>query len=109
MTVSADATRPVGLAGVMGGQDTEVGPETTDIFIESAPFAPLRTRRTRRLAALSTDASYRFERGVDAALAPRALDRVARLVIALADGRVESAPVDLYPGAAPPPRALRAL
>jgi phenylalanyl-tRNA synthetase beta chain len=108
MTVIADASVPVGLAGVMGGQDTEVGPETTDIFIESATFAPLRTRRTRRLAGLSTDASYRFERGVDAALAPRALDRVARLVIALAGGRVESAPVDLYAGdAMPQPLVLR--
>jgi phenylalanyl-tRNA synthetase beta chain len=108
MTVIADAVRPVGLAGVMGGQDTEVGPETTDIFIEAATFAPLRTRRTRRLAGLSTDASYRFERGVDVALAPRALDRVARLVIALAGGRVESAPVDLYAGDPPPqPLVLR--
>jgi phenylalanyl-tRNA synthetase beta chain len=108
MTVIADALRPVALAGVMGGQDTEVGPETTDIFIESATFAPQRTRRTRRLAGLSTDASYRFERGVDATLAPRALDRVARLVIAVAGGRVESAPVDLYAGDAPPqPLVLR--
>jgi phenylalanyl-tRNA synthetase beta chain len=108
MTVIADAVLPVGLAGVMGGRDTEVGPETTDIFIEAATFAPLRTRRTRRLAGLSTDASYRFERGVDVALAPRALDRVARLVIALAGGRVESAPVDLYAGDAPPqPLVLR--
>jgi len=108
MTVIADASIPVGLAGVMGGRDTEVGPETTDIFVEAATFAPLRTRRTRRLAGLSTDASYRFERGVDAALAPRALDRVARLVIALAGGRVESAPVDLYAGDAPPqPLLLR--
>jgi len=108
MTVIADAVRPVGLAGVMGGQDTEVGAETTDIFIEAATFVPLRTRRTRRLAGLSTDASYRFERGVDVALAPRALDRVARLVIALAGGRVESAPVDLYAGDPPPqPLVLR--
>jgi len=108
MTVIADAVLPVGLAGVMGGRDTEVGSETADIFIEAATFAPLRTRRTRRLAGLSTDASYRFERGVDVALAPRALDRVARLVIALAGGRVESAPVDLYAGDAPPqPLVLR--
>ena len=101
MTVIADSTRPVGLAGVMGGQDTEVDAGTTDIFIESATFVPARTRRTRRLAGLSTDASYRFERGVDASLAPRALARVAQLVIALAGGRVESAPVDLYAGDAP--------
>ena len=105
MTVIADAIRPVGLAGVMGGQDTEVGPETTDIFIEAANFVPSRTRRTRRLAGLSTDASYRFERGVDLALTPVALERVARLVIALAGGRVDHPPVDLYAGE-PPPRPL---
>ncbi|HEV7991563.1 MAG TPA: phenylalanine--tRNA ligase subunit beta [Gemmatimonadaceae bacterium] len=98
MTVIADSTRPVGLAGVMGGRDTEVDESTTDIFIESATFVPSRTRRTRRLAGLSTDASYRFERGVDVTLAPRALERVAQLVIALAGGSVPSAPVDLYAG-----------
>ena len=105
MTVIADSTRPVGLAGVMGGQDTEVGRETTDIFIEAANFVPSRTRRTRRGAGLSTDASYRFERGVDLSLAPVALERVAQLVIALAGGRVEHPPVDLYAGD-PPPRPL---
>ena len=105
MTVIADSIRPVGLAGVMGGQDTEVGPETTSIFIEAANFVPSRTRRTRRLAGLSTDASYRFERGVDIALTPLALERVAQLVIALAGGRVEHPPVDLYAGD-PPPRPL---
>ncbi|PYP75545.1 MAG: hypothetical protein DMD35_21060 [Gemmatimonadetes bacterium] len=98
MTVIADSTRPVGLAGVMGGQDTEVGRETTDIFIEAANFVPSRTRRTRRGAGLSTDASYRFERGVDLSLAPVALERAAQLVIALAGGRVEHPPVDLYAG-----------
>jgi phenylalanyl-tRNA synthetase beta chain len=108
MTVIADSVKPVALAGVMGGRDTEVGPETTDIFIECANFVPSRTRRTRRLAGLSTDASYRFERGVDLALAPRALERVTALVIALAGGRVESAPVDLYAGdPAPTPIVLR--
>jgi phenylalanyl-tRNA synthetase beta chain len=85
----------------MGGRDTEVTDETTDIFIEAANFVPARTRRTRRLAGLSTDASYRFERGVDVSLAPRALERVAQLVIALAGGHVASAPVDLYAGDAP--------
>jgi phenylalanyl-tRNA synthetase beta chain len=105
MTVIADSVRPVGLAGVMGGQDSEVGPETTDIFIEAANFVPSRTRRTRRLAGLSTDASYRFERGVDIALTPVALERVAQLVVALAGGQVEHPPVDLYAGD-PPPRPL---
>ncbi|MEO6526331.1 MAG: phenylalanine--tRNA ligase subunit beta [Gemmatimonadaceae bacterium] len=103
MTVIADSVKPVALAGVMGGRDTQVTAETIDIFIEVANFVPARTRRTRRLAGLSTDASYRFERGVDVSLAPRALERVAHLVIALAGGSVEHAPVDLYAG--DPPRA----
>jgi phenylalanyl-tRNA synthetase beta chain len=108
MTVIADSIRPVGLAGVMGGQDSEVGPDTTDIFIEAANFVPARTRRTRRAAGLSTDASYRFERGVDVTLAPVALERVAQLVIALAGGRVDHPPVDLYAGdPAPRPLILR--
>ncbi len=105
MTVIADTVKPIAIAGVMGGRDTEVDATTTDIFIEVATFDPARTRRTRRLAGLSTDASYRFERGVDATLAPRALERVAALVIALAGGEVTSAPVDLYAGD-PSPRAL---
>ncbi|MEO8561257.1 MAG: phenylalanine--tRNA ligase subunit beta [bacterium] len=106
MTVIADSTRAVGLAGVMGGRDTEVDESTTDIFIEAATFVPSRTRRTRQLAGLSTDASYRFERGVDVSLAPRALERVSQLIIALAGGRVQSAPVDLYAGDAARPALL---
>ena len=102
MTVIADSVRPVAIAGVMGGHDTEVDESTTDIFVEVAVFDPARTRRTRRLAGLSTDASYRFERGVDAAGAPATLERVASLIVALAGGTVSAAPVDLYAG--DPPR-----
>jgi phenylalanyl-tRNA synthetase beta chain len=98
MTVIADSVKPIAIAGVMGGQETEVTDATTDIFVEVASFDPARTRRTRRLAGLSTDASYRFERGVDPALAPRALERVAALIISLAGGEVIAAPVDLYAG-----------
>ncbi|MEP6991243.1 MAG: phenylalanine--tRNA ligase subunit beta [bacterium] len=98
MTVIADSRDPIALAGVMGGAGTEVGEATTDLFVEVATFDAARTRRTRRAAGLSTDASYRFERGVDVALAPRALARVASLIIALAGGEVTAAPVDLYAG-----------
>jgi phenylalanyl-tRNA synthetase beta chain len=98
MTVIADSTKPIAIAGVMGGRDTEVTEATTDILIEVATFTPARTRRTRRDAGLSTDASYRFERGVDAAAAPQALARVASLVIAVAGGEVAAPPVDLYAG-----------
>ncbi|MEO8334038.1 MAG: phenylalanine--tRNA ligase subunit beta [bacterium] len=101
MTVIADSVNPIALAGVMGGQGTEVGEATTDVFVEVATFDAPRTRRTRRAAGLSTDASYRFERGVDVAIAPRALARVSSLIIALAGGAVEHAPVDLYAGDRP--------
>ena len=108
MTVIADSTDPIALAGVMGGQGTEVDANTTDLFVEVATFDARRTRRTRRSAGLSTDASYRFERGVDVALAPRALARVASLIVALAGGAVTHAPVDLYAGdAAHVPIVLR--
>ena len=101
MTVIADSVRPVALAGVMGGRDTEVDDNTTDIFVEVATFDAARTRRTRRAAGLSTDASYRFERGVDPSLAPAALARVAALIVALAGGKVVAPPVDLYAGDKP--------
>ena len=101
MTVIADSKDPIALAGVMGGQATEVDDGTTELFVEVATFDAQRTRRTRRAAGLSTDASYRFERGVDVALAPRALARVASLIISLAGGEVAAAPVDLYAGDAP--------
>ena len=98
MTVIADSRDPIALAGVMGGAGTEVSEETTEVFVEVATFDALRTRKTRRAAGLSTDASHRFERGVDVALAPRALARVASLIIAVAGGEVLAPPVDLYAG-----------
>ncbi|MEP6622239.1 MAG: phenylalanine--tRNA ligase subunit beta [bacterium] len=101
MSVIADSMHPIAIAGVMGGRETEVDDATTDIFIEVANFNPSRTRKTRRAAGLSTDASYRFERGVDVTLAPRALERVASLIIALAGGTITTAPVDLYAGDVP--------
>ena len=108
MTVIADAKRPQAIAGIMGGKDSEVSDATTDILLEVASFDPARTRATRRSLGLSTDASYRFERGVDPALAPVALERTTRLIVAVAGGRVEHAPVDIYAGdSLPAPLALR--
>lgn len=108
MTVIADAQRPQAVAGVMGGRDSEVADSTTEILLEVASFDPARTRATRRSLGLSTDASYRFERGVDPALAPVALERTVRLIIAVAGGRVGDAPVDIFGGdALPAPIALR--
>jgi phenylalanyl-tRNA synthetase beta chain len=98
MTVIADRRVPQAIAGVMGGADSEVTAATTDLFLEVASFDPGRTRATRRALGLSTDASYRFERGVDPALGPRALERAARLIVAVAGGRIDGPPVDVSVG-----------
>ncbi|HEV2179194.1 MAG TPA: phenylalanine--tRNA ligase subunit beta, partial [Gemmatimonadaceae bacterium] len=104
-TVIADHDRAQAVAGLMGGADSEVTAQTTAIFIEVAHFDPVRVRRARRALGLSTDASYRFERHVDAELPPRALARVVEIVAAVAGGRVDGAPGDLYPA----PRVPRAV
>jgi phenylalanyl-tRNA synthetase beta chain len=85
----------------MGGRDSEVTDATSDVFIEVANFNPARVRAARRALGMSTDASYRFERSVDVELAPRALERVTKLVILLAGGAVDGAPVDLAYSRAP--------
>jgi len=95
--VIADGERAQALAGIMGGADSEVSEQTTDLFLEVATFEPAGVRRTRRALGLSTDASYRFERGADPEGPPVALDRAVRMLLALCGGRVDGAPVDLYP------------
>jgi phenylalanyl-tRNA synthetase beta chain len=92
--VIADAERAHAIAGVMGGHDSEVTDATTDLLIEVASFEPKSTRSTRRAIGLSTDASYRFERGVDPELSPLGLERVVRLILTLAGGKADGA-VDL--------------
>ena len=86
--VIADAKAPVALAGIMGGADSEIRPETTDILLESAFFTPETVRRTARRLGIATDSSYRFERGVDPEGTVMALDRVAELIVAGAGGTV---------------------
>jgi phenylalanyl-tRNA synthetase beta chain len=88
----------------MGGQDTEVSERTTDLVLECAWFTPSRIRRTRRALGLSSEASYRFERGVDRWNGAEAMRRCIELVIATAGGRVADAPVDVHPDATHPPR-----
>ena len=94
--VIADGEGAVAIAGVMGGANSEVDERTTDIFLECALFEPKTVRRTRSRLVLSTDASYRFERGVDPEGQPRALERVVELIVAVAGGWVRTA-VDLNP------------
>jgi len=83
-----DGKRPVAVAGVMGGENSEVGAETRDILLESAYFDPVGIRRASRSLKLGTDASYRFERGVDPHATIRALDRAAALIAEIAGGRI---------------------
>ncbi|HEX8695045.1 MAG TPA: phenylalanine--tRNA ligase subunit beta [Longimicrobium sp.] len=94
--VIADGEGPVALAGVMGGENSEVGDATTDLFLECALFDPKTVRRTARRLGLSTDASYRFERGVDPEGQPEAMQRLVELILAVAGGRVVAA-VDIDP------------
>jgi phenylalanyl-tRNA synthetase beta chain len=101
MAVIADGERAQALAGIMGGADSEVTTSTTDLLLEVATFDARQTRSARRALGLSTDASYRFERGVDPALAPVALDRAIRLIVGLAGGRVEDTAADVYDGDVP--------
>ena len=102
MLVIADARRAVGLAGVMGGEDSEVTAGTDTVFLELAHFRPGAVRATRRTAGLSTDASYRFERGVDPDEAERAFRRALALLTALAGGAVRGAIADAHPVPAEP-------
>jgi phenylalanyl-tRNA synthetase beta chain len=104
MTIIADAEGPIGVAGVMGGAGSEVDAATTDVFLECAWFEPAQVRRTRRALGLSTDASYRFERGVDLWGAPEAFQRLITLVLAVAGGTIDGEPVDLWPRVSHPPR-----
>ena len=89
--VIADGERPVALAGVMGGENSEVGGETVDLFLECALFDRRVVRQAARRLGLSTDASYRFERGVDPEGQPGALHRVVELILAVAGGTVAGA------------------
>jgi phenylalanyl-tRNA synthetase beta chain len=96
--VIADAERPVALAGVMGGEDSEVGEGTTRLLLECALFDAGLVRKTARPLGLSTDASHRFERGVDPELQPVALGRLIDLILVVAGGRVRGPVIDVSPG-----------
>jgi phenylalanyl-tRNA synthetase beta chain len=103
MLVIADAVRPVALAGVMGGEDSEISDVTRDVLIESAYFDPVSVRRTSKLLGLRTEASYRFERGVDYAGVLRAQERCVALICELAGGTATENAIDVYPKHIEPP------
>ena len=97
MLAIADAERAVAVAGVMGGRETEVTDSTTNILFESAYFQPASVRRTARSLELSTDASYRFERGADYKMQAIACLRAAALIEECAGGEVHPV-LDVHPG-----------
>lgn len=103
MLVIADATRPVAVAGVMGGEETEIGDATRDVLIESAYFNPASVRRTSKMLGLHTEASHRFERGVDYAGVLRAQERCVSLICELAGGTATENAIDVYPKHLEPP------
>ncbi len=95
--VIADRDRASALAGVMGGGDSEISAGTTRVLLESAWFEPTGVRRTARRHGLHTEASHRFERGVDPEGVVAALDRCAAMIAELSGGTVRKGVVDAYP------------
>ncbi|MGH2826955.1 MAG: phenylalanine--tRNA ligase subunit beta [Actinomycetota bacterium] len=93
----ADSKGAVAIAGVMGGEDSEVSEETTDVILESAYFDPESIAFTARRQGLRTEASSRFERGMDVEMVPFAAERAAQLMAELAGGRVSATVADQYP------------
>jgi phenylalanyl-tRNA synthetase beta chain len=88
---------PMCIGGVFGGIDSGVTENTTSIFLESAYFNPVSIRRSAKRHALNTDASFRFERGIDPNITKYALKRAANLIIEVAGGKISSEIIDLYP------------
>ncbi len=105
MLVIADGRRPVAIAGIMGGGDSEVSDATTNLLFESAHFNALSIRRTARALNLRTEASYRFERVVDPEGVRRAVDRACELLAAMGQPQAVEGAVDVYPE----PQSPRAL
>jgi phenylalanyl-tRNA synthetase beta chain len=92
-----DEKGPLCMAGVFGGKNSGVTESTNSIFLESAYFNPVSVRKTAKRHALNTDASFRFERGIDSTITQYALKRAAMLIIEIAGGEITSDIVDIYP------------
>lgn len=98
MLMICDGEGSVAIGGVMGGSNSEVGDDTTDILLECALFDPKSIRATRRALNMSTDASYRFERGVDPDGREAAVARCVEIILATAGGAVDGPVLDVCPG-----------
>ncbi|MCX7877727.1 MAG: phenylalanine--tRNA ligase subunit beta [Ignavibacteria bacterium] len=92
-----DSEKPVALAGIMGGMNSEISETTSNVFIESAYFQPVNIRKTSKYLGLQTDSSYRFERGVDIDRTLWAALRALEMIRDLAGGEIETPVADIYP------------
>src|SRR5919204_316766 len=101
--VIADSERAQGIAGIIGGSESAVQADATEVLLEAATWEPRSVRRTARTHGLRTEASTRFEKGLSPALGPPAVDRAAALVVELAGGAVKGS-TDVYPGPLQPVR-----
>ncbi len=101
--VIADSQGPVAVGGIMGGEETAVSDETTRILLESAFFEPLAVRRASKALGLSSESSYRFERGVDIENVRVALVKAAAMILEVAGGRATGGAIDIYPEKFTPP------
>lgn len=95
--VIANASEAMCIAGVFGGNQSGISDTSKNVFLEAAYFQPVSVRKTAKRHGLSTDASFRFERGVDVDLVPYALERAAQLIQEVAGGQIGMEVVDLYP------------
>ncbi|MGD9733412.1 MAG: phenylalanine--tRNA ligase subunit beta [Desulfamplus sp.] len=97
MLMICDGDRPVGIAGVMGGENSEILESTTKVLVESAYFNPVSIRRTAKRSGINTDASHRFERGVDPAATKDILKRALSLMAQVSGGKILNDLIDVYP------------
>lgn len=97
MLMICDDNTPVAIAGVMGGENSEITDLTEDVFIESAYFNPSSVRKTSKKLSLQTDASYRFERGTDVEITEYAAKKAAEMLCLLAEASLVSGVIDVYP------------
>ena len=99
MLLIADPVKPLALAGIMGGRDSEIGSGTRDVLVESAWFDPVSVRKTSKALGIHSEASHRFERGADLEATLPAANRAAQLIQELAGGEILEGPLDNFPGA----------
>ncbi len=92
-----DGERAVSIAGIMGGENSEISDSTIDVVLESAYWNPSSIRRTAKALGIQSDASYRFERGADPNAGAYALDRAAQLILEIAGGELLKGRIDVYP------------